>query len=87
MQRRNHNAARECTHVNYYGKSGKNKFGNGRSKNTMNCSMNGDNCCYCGDSGMMKRKIIKSDMEDETTESTTETIDGKIIKKDITITR
>ncbi len=87
MQRRNHKSAMECTHGNYHGNSGKNKGSHNCFQNSMNCSMNGENCCCCSDSGMMKRKNSNRDMEDVSTESTTDTIDGKIIKKEITISR
>lgn len=76
MSRRNHNSSEACHH------GSKNMKGM-----HMNCSMNGADCCCSGEVGSMKRKIMKKEEGSSSTESTTDTIDGKIIEKEITITK
>ena len=52
--------------------------------NKMECSMDGG-CCCCEGMGMMEKGHMRQGSERMKTESTTDTIDGKIIKKQIEI--
>ena len=78
MSRRNHNASVECIH------GAKNM--KGMKSMHAGCSV-GENCCCSGESGKMERKIMRNNRESEITESTRDTVDGKINEKEITITR